>query len=137
MLRFDKVITFLPILQSNLLAFFNTKTCGLGVLLFSQFMNIMSIFIYRYIWLCYCILFEWFVSIDTNNKQFVWFRLINFLNHYQLLLSPCFFQIYSKLYSISDTEWDSFCNSNSSCHVAADILNLLLLYELFMFFHVL
>ena len=45
MLRFDKAITFLPILQSNLLVSFNTKTCGLGVLLFSEFINIVSIFI--------------------------------------------------------------------------------------------
>ena len=32
MLRFDKAITFLPILKSNLLVSFNVKTCGLDVL---------------------------------------------------------------------------------------------------------
>ena len=34
------------------------------------------------------------------------------------------------------TENDPSGNSNSSLHVGADILNLLLLYELFTFFHV-
>ena len=43
MLRFDKVITFLPILQSNLSVSFNIKICGLQVLLFSEFINIVSI----------------------------------------------------------------------------------------------
>ena len=37
---------------------------------------------------------------------------------------------------MSDTEYEPTDNSNSSFHVGADILNLLLLYELFMFFHV-
>ena len=41
MLRFDKAITFLPILKSNLLL--SIKTCRLGVLLFSEFINIVSI----------------------------------------------------------------------------------------------
>ena len=33
-------------------------------------------------------------------------------------------------------EYDPSGNLNSSFHVGADILNLLLLYELFIFFHV-
>ena len=37
---------------------------------------------------------------------------------------------------MSDTEYDPSGNSNLSFHVGVDILNLLLLYELFMFFHV-
>ena len=37
---------------------------------------------------------------------------------------------------MSDIEYDPLGNSNSSLHVGAGILNLLLLYELFMFFHV-
>ena len=37
---------------------------------------------------------------------------------------------------MSDTEYDPFGNSSLSFHVGADILNLLLLYKLFMFFHV-
>ena len=37
---------------------------------------------------------------------------------------------------MSDTEYDRSGNSNLSFHVGADILNLLLLYEFFMFFHV-
>ena len=44
MLRFDKAITFLPILKSILLVSFDIKICGLGVLLFSEFINIVSIF---------------------------------------------------------------------------------------------
>ena len=36
---------------------------------------------------------------------------------------------------MSDIEYDPSGNSNSSFHVGADILNLLLLYEHFMFFH--
>ena len=43
MLRFDKVIIFSPIVKSNLLVSFNIKTCGLDVLLFSEFINIVSI----------------------------------------------------------------------------------------------
>ena len=37
---------------------------------------------------------------------------------------------------MSDTEYDPPGNSKLSFHVVADIMNLLLLYELFMFFHV-
>ena len=37
---------------------------------------------------------------------------------------------------MSDIEYDPFGNSNLSFDVGADILNLLSLYELFMFFHV-
>ena len=37
---------------------------------------------------------------------------------------------------MSDIEYDPSGNSNSSLRVGADILNLLLLYELFRFFHV-
>ena len=37
---------------------------------------------------------------------------------------------------MSDTEYDPSGNSNLSFHVGADILNSLLLYEFFMFFHV-
>ena len=47
MLRFDKAITFSPILKSNLLVTLSIKTCGLGVLLFSEFINIVSVF-YKY-----------------------------------------------------------------------------------------
>ena len=43
MLRFDKAITFSPNLKSNLLVSFNVKTWGLDVLLFSEFINIVSI----------------------------------------------------------------------------------------------
>ena len=45
MLRFDKAITFLPIPKSNLLVSFNTKTSDLGVLMFSEFINIVYIVI--------------------------------------------------------------------------------------------
>ena len=37
---------------------------------------------------------------------------------------------------MSDTKYDPSGNSSSSLHLDADILNLLLLHELFMFFHV-
>ena len=36
---------------------------------------------------------------------------------------------------MSDTEYDPSGNSNLSFHVGADILNLLLSYKIFMFFH--
>ena len=45
MLRFDKVIVSSPIVKSNLLVSFKIKTCGLDVLLCSEFINIVSIFI--------------------------------------------------------------------------------------------
>ena len=44
MLRFDKAIVFSPNLKSNLLVNFNIKTCSLDVLLFSEFINMVSIF---------------------------------------------------------------------------------------------
>ena len=43
MQRFDKAIIFSPIVKSKLLVSFNIKTCGLGVLLFSEFINVVSI----------------------------------------------------------------------------------------------
>ena len=43
MQRFDSAIIFLPILKSNLFVGFNIKTCGLDVLLFTEFINIVSI----------------------------------------------------------------------------------------------
>ena len=45
MLRFDEAIIFSPILKSNLLESFHTKTCGLDNLMFSEFINTVSIFI--------------------------------------------------------------------------------------------
>ena len=39
-------------------------------------------------------------------------------------------------YFLNDTEYDPSGNSNLSFHIGADILNLLLSYVLFMFFHV-
>ena len=44
-LRFDKAIFFSPLLQSNLLVSLTIKTRSSEVLLFSEFMNIVSIFI--------------------------------------------------------------------------------------------
>ena len=44
MLGFDMAITLLSSLKSNLLVSFNVNTCGLDVLLFSKFINIVSIF---------------------------------------------------------------------------------------------
>ena len=37
---------------------------------------------------------------------------------------------------MTDTEYDLSGNSNSSFYVGADILNLLLLHDFFIFFHV-
>ena len=37
---------------------------------------------------------------------------------------------------MSDVEYDPSGNSNSTFHVVADILNLLFLYDFFIFFHV-
>ena len=37
---------------------------------------------------------------------------------------------------MSETEYEPSGNSNLSFHAGADILNLLLLYDIFMFFHV-
>ena len=37
---------------------------------------------------------------------------------------------------MSDIKYDPSGNSSSSLHVGADVSNLLLLYELFIFFHV-
>ena len=44
MLRFDMAITLLSNLKSNLLVSFNVNTCGLDILQFSEFINIVSIF---------------------------------------------------------------------------------------------
>ena len=59
------------------------KTCDSEVLLLSEFINMISIFMIVLIWLCYCILI--FLP-DTKNKQFVSFNLINFQNYYLLWL---------------------------------------------------
>ena len=48
----------------------------------------------------------------------------------------CFLKIYSKYSLISDIEYDPSGNSNSSLHAEGDILNLLLFYEVLMFFRV-
>ena len=45
MLRFDMAITLLSNLKSNLLVSFNVNTCDKDLLLFSEFINIVSIFI--------------------------------------------------------------------------------------------
>ena len=50
-----------------------------------------------------------------------------------LSLTQCFLMIYLKCYWISATEYDPSSNSNSWFHVAADILNLLILYGCFLF----
>ena len=47
MLRFDKAIIFSPSLKSNLSDSVGIKTCGSEVLLFSEFINIASIFIFE------------------------------------------------------------------------------------------
>ena len=44
MLRFDKAIIFLPIRKCNLLVSLKVNTYGLDVILFSEFINILSIF---------------------------------------------------------------------------------------------
>ena len=46
---------------------------------------------------------------------------------------PCFFKIYLKQSKVSDTEYDLSFNSNFSFHVGADTLNLLFLYNLYIF----
>ena len=52
-----------------------------------------------------------------------------------LIFSSCFLK-YTQNNLESDTEYDPSGNSNVSFHVGTHILNSLLLYELFMFFHV-
>ena len=52
------------------------------------------------------------------------------------VFSPCFFKIYSKYSWIFDTDYNQSGKSKLSFHVGADIINLLLLYELFMLFQV-
>ena len=55
-----------------------------------------------------------------------------------LLVFPlCFFKIYSKESWIANPEYDPSFNSSLSFHVRDDILDLLLLCEVFMFFYVL
>ena len=44
MLRFDEAIIFSPLLKSNLSMGLNIKICDSEVLLFSEFINIVSIF---------------------------------------------------------------------------------------------
>ena len=56
MLRFDMAITLLSNLKSNLLVSFNVNICGLDVLLFSEFINIVSIFYNDFIKLLYTFL---------------------------------------------------------------------------------
>ena len=64
MVRFDKAITFLPILKSNLLLSVNTKICGLGVLLFwihkysIHFYMFMNLIMLLYTFLVTCL--DWY-----------------------------------------------------------------------------
>ena len=44
MLRFDNVILFSALLKFNLSVSLSIKTCGLDVLLFSEFINIVFVF---------------------------------------------------------------------------------------------
>ena len=63
--------------------------------------------------------------------------LLTYILTEELSIFPsCFFKIYRYLFRISDTEYNPSGNSNFLFHVGADILNLLLLYELFIFFNV-
>ena len=45
MLRFDKAIIFSPLLKSNLSVSLSIKTCGPDVLLYLEFITLVSIFI--------------------------------------------------------------------------------------------
>ena len=64
MLRFDSAIIFSPILKSNISGNFNIKTCGLDVLLFSEWINKYPF--YNWIDLIvFLYTFLWFVLIDT------------------------------------------------------------------------
>ena len=45
MLKFDKAIIFLALLKSNLSVSLSIKMCGSDALLFSEFIDIVSIFI--------------------------------------------------------------------------------------------
>ena len=63
MLRFDKTITFSPILKSSLSVSLSTKTFYFEVLLFSEFINIVSIVYIDLIMLWYTFLvlsFDWY-----------------------------------------------------------------------------
>ena len=51
MLKFDKAIVFSPILKSNLLVSLSIKTCDSEFLLFSEFIDIVSICIYMLMYL--------------------------------------------------------------------------------------
>ena len=48
----------------------------------------------------------------------------------------CFLRVFSKYCGIPDTEFDPSGNSNFSFHVGVGLLNLLFLYDFFIFFHV-
>ena len=60
MLRFDMAITLLSNLKSNLLVSFNVNTCGLDVLLFFEFISIVSYFYNDLIKLLYIFLSNFF-----------------------------------------------------------------------------
>ena len=63
MLRFENAITFFFNLKSNLSVSFNFNIYGLDVLLFSEFINILSIFYNDFIKLLYTFLvisFDWY-----------------------------------------------------------------------------
>ena len=63
-------------------------------------------------------------------SRFLFYLRIFLLKDYQLLPHVSF-KIYSKQSLISDPSG----NSNSSFHVGVDIVNLLFLYDFFIFFH--
>ena len=74
MLRFDKVTLPSTLLQSTLSVRLSIKTCGLEVLLFSEFIKIVSI-LYVY-WSNYVVVyffsnFFWFMQRINNLSDFV------------------------------------------------------------------
>ena len=73
MLRLDKAIHFLPLQKSILLVRLSNKTCDLESLLFSEFLNIISV----YICIDLIILLDTFLVIS---------RLITYLMYFLFLL---------------------------------------------------
>ena len=76
MLRFDRAIIFSPILKSNLLVSLNIKTHGSEVLLFSEFINIVSIVYtllngFDYVVVYFFSDFFWFIQRINNLSDFI------------------------------------------------------------------
>ena len=95
--RFDKATLFPPLLKSILSVSFNIKTCGLEVLLFSEFITIVSI-LYLY-WFNYVVIYVYsnsFIVVHISSPVFGLYLDLD------IILAESLFNLITSLLSYKD-----------------------------------